>query len=106
MAVRQTLDLLIGVRILSPQIKLNRMVPSSRGLGRGPLKAKTRVRIPLGPPLKSRSYETSPRVALPCRSDSVVVSRFSTAFLRLSTLRCAYLCAILKSLCPRSVAMV
>ncbi len=28
------------------------LVPSSRGLGRGPLKAKTRVRIPLGPPIK------------------------------------------------------
>ena len=26
------------------------MVPSSRGLGRGPLKAATRVRIPLGSP--------------------------------------------------------
>ncbi len=57
MAGRQTLDLLIGVRILSPQPFV---VPSSRGLGRGPLKAKTRVRIPLGPPKKSMAYpETS-----------------------------------------------
>ena len=51
MAGRQTLDLLIGVRILSPQPY---MVPSSSGLGRGPLKAKTRVRFPLGPPIFSR----------------------------------------------------
>ena len=29
-------------------------VPSSRGLGRGPLKAKTRVRLPLGPPIKQK----------------------------------------------------
>ena len=29
-------------------------VPSSRGLGRGPLKAKTRVRLPLGPPTKNK----------------------------------------------------
>jgi tRNA (guanine-N7-)-methyltransferase len=54
-AGRQTLDLLIGVRILSPQPKffnyyLPVLVPSSRGPGRSPLKAKTRVRIPLGPP--------------------------------------------------------
>ena len=27
------------------------MVPSSSGLGRGPLKAKTRVQISLGPPI-------------------------------------------------------
>ena len=47
MVGRQALDLLTGVRILSPQPNT---VPSSRGLGRGPLKAKTRVRIPLGPP--------------------------------------------------------
>ncbi len=62
MAGRQTLDLLIGVRILSPQSsgvpersKIfwgAHLVPSSRGLGRGPLKAKTRVRIPLGPPAR------------------------------------------------------
>ncbi len=35
------------------------LVPSSRGLGRGPLKAKTRVRLPLGPPenpLKSKFF--------------------------------------------------
>lgn len=29
------------------------MVPSSRGLGRGPLKAATRVRIPLGSPIQT-----------------------------------------------------
>ena len=29
------------------------MVPSSRGLGRGPLKAATRVRIPLGSPFQT-----------------------------------------------------
>ena len=30
------------------------MVPSSRGLGRGPLKAATRVRISLGSPIKQK----------------------------------------------------
>lgn len=36
-----------GSNPLSPA----KRVPSSRGLGRSPLKAKTRVQIPLGPPL-------------------------------------------------------
>src|SRR5579864_317378 len=30
--------------------------PSSRGLGRGPLKAETGIRIPLGPPLEILPY--------------------------------------------------
>src|SRR5690349_6209773 len=30
----------------------SRAAPSSRGLGHGPLKAETRVRIPLGPPVQ------------------------------------------------------
>ena len=34
------------------------MVPSSSGLGRGPLKAATRVQIPLGSPLK-KSAQTA-----------------------------------------------
>ncbi len=46
MAGQQTLDLPVGVRVLSPQY----VVPSSSGPGRGPLKAETRVRLPLGPP--------------------------------------------------------
>ncbi len=32
------------------------MVPSSRGLGRGPLKAATRVRIPLGSPIQTALF--------------------------------------------------
>ena len=32
-------------------------VPSSRGLGRGPLKAATRVRIPLGSPIQTAVME-------------------------------------------------
>ena len=42
-----------GSNPLSPAI----MVPSSSGLGRGPLKAKTRVRLPLGPPIFSYDVE-------------------------------------------------
>ena len=34
--------------------------PSSRGLGRGPFKAKTRVRIPLGTPPLVKSLESFP----------------------------------------------
>ncbi len=34
------------------------MVPSSRGLGRGPLKAATRVRIPLGSPMQTVGIKT------------------------------------------------
>ncbi len=34
------------------------MVPSSRGLGRGPLKAATRVRIPLGSPIQTVGIKT------------------------------------------------
>ena len=34
------------------------MVPSSRGLGRGPLKAATRVRIPLGSPMQTAGIKT------------------------------------------------
>src|ERR1700704_2434094 len=33
----------------------SRAAPSSRGLGHGPLKAETRVRTPLGPPLLKRA---------------------------------------------------
>ena len=32
------------------------MVPSSSGLGRGPLKAKTRVQISLGPPITKKAH--------------------------------------------------
>lgn len=35
------------------------MVPSSRGLGRGPLKAATRVRIPLGSPIQTAGVKTA-----------------------------------------------
>lgn len=35
------------------------MVPSSRGLGRGPLKAATRVRIPLGSPFQTAGIKTA-----------------------------------------------
>ena len=35
------------------------MVPSSRGLGRGPLKAATRVRIPLGSPFQAAGIKTA-----------------------------------------------
>ena len=48
------------------------MVPSSSGLGRGPLKAKTRVQISLGPPIIKKLafrrafllFSVSPRVEL------------------------------------------
>src|SRR6185312_2930343 len=66
MVGRQVLALVMGVRALHPQPFLafpaswprsdrrvqhgSRAAPSSRGLGHGPLKAETRVRIPLGPP--------------------------------------------------------
>ncbi len=57
---RVALDHVAGVRILLPQplLPAARLVvyaaPSSRGLGHGPLKAETRVRIPLGPPTRIR----------------------------------------------------
>ncbi len=45
------------------------MVPSSRGLGRGPLKAATRVRIPLGSPMQAslfkRGFVVDPRDSNP-----------------------------------------
>src|SRR5438477_8005377 len=47
---RQVLALVAGVRILLPQPVQRCTAPSSRGPGHGPLKAETRVRIPLGPP--------------------------------------------------------
>src|SRR5262245_28514399 len=51
----------------SPPLPANRfrltdVAPSSRGLGHGPLKSETRVRIPLGPP------ENSPWSARSCRA--------------------------------------
>src|SRR5574337_1141076 len=48
--------LLTRPSVLSYLSKVNcfEMVLSSRGLGRGPLKAETRVRIPLGPPVNNK----------------------------------------------------
>ena len=84
MVGRQALDLLTGVRILSPQP----LVPSSRGLGRGPLKAVTRVRIPLGLPIKSMTYSVSACLFSSKREENVKLS-FDIALLNESTLRCA-----------------
>src|SRR5574337_341577 len=53
------------------------MAPSSSGLGRGPLKAETRVRSPLGPPMSSGGYETgrfSHRLRDSQRDDSVAAT--------------------------------
>ncbi len=59
MVGQQTLDLYAGVRILPPQPEFSlenlypdlfNVAPSSSGLGHRPLKAKTRIRIPSGPP--------------------------------------------------------
>jgi hypothetical protein len=55
---RQVLALVAGVRILLPQ-PTHDTAPSSRGPGHGPLKAETRVRIPLGPPLECRALTPS-----------------------------------------------
>src|SRR5439155_11895911 len=52
---------------------LPRTSPSSRGPGRGPFKAKTRVRIPLGTPQKLQHRPTrqaSARSQLPLRTDT------------------------------------
>src|SRR2546422_11683107 len=51
MVGRRVLAPVMGVRALLPQpLTVNWPAPSSRGPGHGPLKAETRVRIPLGPP--------------------------------------------------------
>src|SRR5438034_891670 len=50
MVGRRVLAPVMGVRALLPQPHQRRAAPSSRGPGHGPLKAETRVRIPLGPP--------------------------------------------------------
>src|SRR2546428_10998806 len=52
MVGRRVLAPVMGVRALLPQpLTVDWPAPSSRGPGHGPLKAETRVRIPLGPPL-------------------------------------------------------
>src|SRR5882724_5344494 len=52
MVGRRVLAPVMGVRALLPQpLTVDWAAPSSRGPGHGPLKAETRVRIPLGPPL-------------------------------------------------------
>lgn len=57
MAGRLTLDQVILVRIQVPQPESK--APSTSGLGRNPLKVKTRVRIPLGLPIFTvRKYGT------------------------------------------------
>ena len=52
MVGRGALDPVVEVQILlsQPRLSSHLAAPSSRGLGHGPLKAETRVRIPLGPP--------------------------------------------------------
>src|SRR2546425_4846290 len=51
MVGRRVLAPVMGVRALLPQpLTVDWPAPSSRGPGHGPLKAETRVRIPLGPP--------------------------------------------------------
>lgn len=51
------------------------MVPSSRGLGRGPLKAATRVRIPLGSPFQTAASK---------------MAAFSLFFKRLTEFECSF----------------
>src|SRR6266508_3511809 len=52
MVGRGALDPVVEVRVLlsQPLLSSHPAAPSSRGLGHGPLKAETRVRLPLGPP--------------------------------------------------------
>src|SRR2546425_1764921 len=70
MVGRRVLAPVMGVRALLPQpLTVDWPAPSSRGPGHGPLKAETRVRIPLGPPLESRALTStgfsSPAVGAP-----------------------------------------
>ena len=54
-----------------------KLAPSSSGLGRGPLKAETRVRFPLGPPKRTsgaRLASTSPPLKLTGRQSISLVS--------------------------------
>src|SRR5438093_2144519 len=61
MVGRRVLAPVMGVRALLPQpLTVDWPAPSSRGPGHGPLKAETRVRIPLGPPPKNS------RISLAC----------------------------------------
>src|SRR6266850_4852747 len=60
MVGRRVLAPVMGVRALLPQpLTVDWAAPSSRGLGHGPLKAETRVRIPLGPPLQSGALKSN-----------------------------------------------
>src|SRR5205823_3637180 len=71
MVGRRVLAPVMGVRALLPQPSSRVWpAPSSRGPGHGPLKAETRVRIPLGPPLLVG--QVSPRLCVLQRGDEGV----------------------------------
>src|SRR6266542_3290056 len=70
MVGRGALDPVVEVRVLlsQPLLLSHPAAPSSRGLGHGPLKAETRVRIPLGPPPFG---STTPRSIRPMEHSAV-----------------------------------